>query len=281
MSYKMQEAQHIERVRNYYFNSRFGYRYLLWGSQHFGFYPKNKNITEKKAQALMQDLIGEKLNLSNSMKVFDAGCGRGIVANYLANKFGCSIEAVDITPMLVEEARRKTKDLNGQYVNFSLMDYSNTVFSDNYFDAIYTLETLCHSPDISKTLKEFYRVLAKSGKIALFEYTIAEDNEFSAHEMGMLRKVIKGTATEGLFRLRHSEFQNLMKEAGFMKVETADITHNVLPSLNRLRKYLLVPYLFVKITNSYEKYPDPTIAVEWYNLMKKGLWKYNIFTANK
>ena len=277
----MQQTQHIERIRNYYFNSRFGYRYLLWGSQHFGFYPKNKNISEKEAQVLMQDLIGEKLNLSNSMKVLDAGCGRGIVATYLSNKFGCHIEAIDITPMLVEEARTKTRNLNVQNVNFSLMDYSHMNFSNNYFDAIYTLETLCHSADVSKTLKEFYRVLKKGGKVALFEYTIAEDDEFSTHETDMLRKVIKGTATEGLFKFRHGKFQNLLMEVGFKNVEVSNITENILPSLNRLRKYLLIPYIFVKMSNSHEKNPNPTIAVEWYKLMEKGLWSYNIFTAIK
>ena len=277
----MQQTQHIEKIRNYYFNSRFGYKYLLWGSQHFGFYPKKISVSEKEAQVLMQDLIGKKLNLSNSMRVLDAGCGRGIVATYLANKFGCSIEAIDITPMLVEEAKAKAINLNLQNVNFSLMNYSHMNFSNNYFDAIYTLETLCHSADVSKTLKEFYRVLKKGGKVALFEYTIAEDDEFSTNEMDMLRKVINGTATEGLFRFRHGKFQNLLKEAGFRNVETGNITENVLPSLNRLRKYLLTPYFFVKITSSHEKYPNPTIAVEWYKLMKKGLWRYNIFTVTK
>ena len=276
----MQEAQYIERIRNYYFNSRFGYRYLLWGSQHFGFYPENKHISEKEAQALMQDLIAKKLNLSNSMKVLDAGCGRGIVANYLANKFGCSIEAIDITPMLVEEAR--ARNLNTLNVNFSLMDYSNMGFSNNYFDAIYTIESLCHSFDIKKTLREFYRVLKKGGKVTFFEYTIAEDDKFSYYEKDILRKVIIGTATnEGLLRFRHGKFQDLIKKVGFRKVDIDDITRNVIPSLNRLRKYFFVPYFFVKLSNSQEKNPNPTIAIEWYKLMKKGLWKYNIFTTFK
>lgn len=278
----MQQTQHIERIRNYYLNSRFGYRYLLWGSQHFGFYPKNKNISEKEAQVLMQDLVGEKLDLSNSMKVLDAGCGRGIVATYLANKFDCSIEAIDITPMLVEEARAKTRNLNIQNVNFFIMDYSNMNFSDDYFDAIYTIETLCHSADVSKTLKEFYRVLKKSGKVALFEYTIANDDKFSGYEMDILKKVLNATATEdGLSHFRHDEFQNLIRKAGFKKVEVENITENVLPSLNRLRKFLLLPYLFVKLSHSQLKCPNPTIAVEWYKFMKKGLWRYNIFTACK
>ena len=99
--------------------------------------------------------------------------------------------------------------------------------------------------------------------------------------MGMLKKVINGTATEGLFNFRHKKFQNLIKQAGFRKVKVKNITNNILPSLNRLRKYLFVPYIFVKISNSQLKYPNPTIAVEWYKLMKKGLWSYNIFTAYK
>ena len=281
MIYKMQETQHIERIRNYYFNSRFGYRHLLWGSQHFGFYPKNRNVSEKEAQVLMQDIIGEKLNLSNSMKVLDAGCGRGIVATYLANKFGCFVEGIDITQILIDDAAKRARKLNVNSVNFSVMDYSKMEFDDNCFDAIYAIESLCHSSDINKTLKELHRVLRKGGKVAFFDYTIANDDKFSDYEKEMLIKVINGTAANGLLGFRHNKFQNFLKEAGFKNIQAADITENVIPSVNRLRKCLFMPYLFVKALNQQDKYPNPTIAVEWHKFMKKGLWRYNIFTATK
>jgi cyclopropane fatty-acyl-phospholipid synthase-like methyltransferase len=75
----MNEREHFERVVKYYEHSKLGYDTLLWGSKHFGFHPKGKKISEREAQLLMQDLIGEKLHLSDSMKVLDAGCGQGVV----------------------------------------------------------------------------------------------------------------------------------------------------------------------------------------------------------
>jgi len=41
------------------------------------------------------------------------------------------------------------------------------------------------------------------------------------------------------------------------------------------------PYLFVKLTNSQEKFPNATAAVEFYKMAKKDLFRYNIFTAEK
>ena len=278
----MESQEHIERVRDYYFKSRFGYKCLLWGSQHFGYYPSDRpNISEKEAQILMQDLVGKKLRLSDSMKVLDAGCGRGVVASYLTEKYGCSIEAIDITPMLIEEAKNRARRTNVNKVNFHVMDYSNTDFQNEYFDTSYSVETLCHSLNINKTLKELYRILKKGGKIALFEYAIANDEDFSPYELNMLNYVINVTGTEGLYNFRDGKLQNLIRKAGFRKIEVEDITNNVLPSLNRLRKFFFLPYFFVKISNSHLRYPNPTIAVEWYKLMKKGLWIYNIFTACK
>lgn len=55
------EKNHFKRLNEYFTKSRLGYDFLLYGAKHFGFYPKNKKISEKGAQNLMHDLIGEKL----------------------------------------------------------------------------------------------------------------------------------------------------------------------------------------------------------------------------
>lgn len=279
----MDEKEHFERLNNYFEKSKIGYDLALWGSKHFGFYPKGKKISEKEAQILMQDLVAKKLNLTSKDLVLDAGCGQGVVSTFLTKKYGCKIKGITVIPFEVKKATLLSEKLGvSDKVNYSIMDYSKTKFSNNYFDCIYTTETLSHSIDIRKTLKEFFRILKKGGRIAFFEYTLAEDKDFSKSEMKILEKVAKGSAMDGLKDFRHDKFQNVLSGAGFTNIRVENISENTGPSLARLRKYMIIPYyLFVKPFRLQEKFPNASAAAEFYKMAEKGLIRYNIFTATK
>ncbi|MFC2135652.1 methyltransferase domain-containing protein [Bacteroidota bacterium] len=279
----MDEKEHFERLNQYYEKSEVGYDFALWGSKHFGFYPKGKNISEKEAQILMQELVAKKLELTSKDLVLDAGCGQGVVSTFLTKKYRCKIEGITVVPFEVKKANILAEKLKvSDKVDYSVMDYSKTKFNNNHFDCIYTTETLSHSIDIRKTLKEFFRILKKGGRVAFFEYTLAEDKDFSKSEMNILEKVAKGSAMDGLKDFRHDKFQNILSEAGFTNIKVENISENAGPSLARLRKFALIPYyLFVKPFGLQEKFPNASAAVELYNMAEKGLIRYNIFTAKK
>ncbi len=160
----MNEKEHFERLNKYYEKSKIGYNLALGGSKHFGFYPKDKNISEKEAQVLMQELVAKSCKLTSKDLVLDAGCGQGVVSTFLAKDYNCKIESITIVPFEVKKANLLAEKLEvGDRVDYSLMDYSKTKFNDNYFNCIYTTETLSHSTDIRNTLKEFFRILKKMG----------------------------------------------------------------------------------------------------------------------
>ena len=276
------EEEHFARLKLYYERHKRSYDIFLWGAKHFGYHPLNQKISEKEAQLKMQDLIGERLSLKSSMKVLDAGCGQGVVATYLVKKIGCLIDGVTIPPFEVERANNLAEKLHVSNLgHFYLMDYSDMTFDDGTYDALYTMESLVHSTNVKKTLMEFYRVLKKDCKVTLFEYSIAEDSDFSKKEMEILDRVINQTAMAGLKSFRHDRFHKLIESAGFTNVMTEDISQNVEPSLVRLRKYELIPYSVLKTFGLHKNYPNMTAAVEFYKMVKKGLIRYNIFTATK
>ncbi len=279
----MEEKEHFNRLNRYFEKSYLGYNLLLGGSKHFGYNPTNELISEKKAQILMQELVAKKLRLSENDIVLDAGCGQGIVSAFLAQNYKCKIEGITIIPFEITKGNYLIEKLNlTDRIRYSLMDYNRMSFSNDYFDCIYTTETLSHSVNIKKTLAEFYRVLKKGGRIALFEYSIAEDNDFSESEMIILERVAKGSAMDGLKYFRHNKFQNILAEIGFSNINVDDISKNIKPSLARFKKYLFVPYyLFVKPFNLQQQYPNASAAVEFYKMADKGLIHYNIFTAIK
>lgn len=276
----------LAEVRAYYerTETRIGFNLVMGGSKHFGFYPDGTaNIDEHKAQVNMQELLARRLQVGQDDLVLDAGCGQGIVATYLAKKFGCCVSGITIVPFEVQSARRLARKLglSSSKTSFTFMDYSHMNFPDNCFDALYTMEALVHSPDVRQTLTEFYRVLKPGGRFALFEYTLDEDEKFSNEECADLDWVIKQSAMHGLKSFRHDKFPKLVESARFENVSQENISANMAPSFLRLYKKARHPYKIVKLLRLEETFPNATIAVKLMPICQKGLVRYCIFTAQK
>lgn len=275
--------EHHKKVVSYFKESKLGYDIVLGGSKHFGYYPDGtSNIREKKAQELMQDLLAKTLRITKNQTILDAGCGQGIVSAYLAKKYGCSIIGITIVPFEIYKAKILAEKLGViPNVEYSLMDYSNTNFEDNKFDAVYAIESFVHSPDADATLKEFFRILKPGGILAIFDYTISHDNGFTAYEKKMFDIIVERTAMGSIKDMRHDSFADLLKKAGFDSISQKDISRNVLPSIKKLNKLAKFPYVFVDLFKLQKHFINVTAAIKVYKLAKKGLFKYNIFTAKK
>lgn len=274
-----------QEVMDYYksIESYFGYRYLNHEVKHFGFYPDGvSNISEREAQRLMSDQVGVQLQIKKGDKILDAGCGYGVTACYLSQEYGANIVGIDLNQFELKRARQRADAMSAfnrpEFIN---MDYTQLAFANSTFDAIYTLETLSHSPNLLDTLHGFYKALKPGGKIALFEYTLAPMNQFSEYEKKMLEIGIVGTAAFGLKEFKHDEFVNTLKSVGFKNTNEENITDNMMPSLNRLKKIAYLPYQFISLLGWQQNFVNATIAVEWQKLMAKDLIRYCIFTATK
>ena len=274
-----------KKIVKYYNNpeTKLGFDYLLWGSKHFGFYPTGKaNITEKQAQILLQDLVAKSLHIKKNQVILDAGCGQGVVSTYLAKKYKSKIFGITLVPFEVKKAQERAKDLSVlDKTNYEIMDYSDTDYSNNHFDAIYTTETLSHSPNIRKTLKEFFRILKPGGRVAFFEYVLAPDEDFSPWERKMLDLVIDGSAMMGLKDFRRNQFPKIMQDVGFINIKEKNITENINPSFYRLHKFSMRPYKFIKFFHLQKFFINTTAGYECYKMVDRGLINYCIFTGNK
>lgn len=273
-----------KKVIDYYKNpeSRLGYTFLTWDTKHFGYYPSKKsNISEKKAQQLTIDLLAETLDLKKSDIILDAGCGRGTVACYLAQKYKANITGIDIVDFELKMARERAKKLNLKDVNFFLKDYSNTKFKNNYFDKMFTLETIVHSPNLSKTLKELMRILKPNGRLVMFEYSRSRPEEFSEWEEKMLKIINEESAMVALQTMHHDTMTKELKKLGYKIISDEDITVHVIPSMERFYRYAKLPYKFIKLFHLQRYFVNTTAAIEFSNMARKGLIKYRIFVAEK
>lgn len=115
------------------------------------------------------DEMARKCGVEKGKKVLDIGCGKGVTACYLAQKYGCEVVGIDISEKMIEYAnemaRRKGLET---LVSFRVADAHNLPFEDETFDIVIA-ECTTVLLDKERAFHEFIRVLKPSGYIGDLE----------------------------------------------------------------------------------------------------------------
>lgn len=272
-----------KQIIDYYHSkeSLLGYKLLLGGTKHFGFYPVNDmQISMKVAMNNMIDKLAKTLDLSKDSLVLDAGCGEGTTAIRLAEKYNLKVEGVDLLDFNIKHANKRlfSNDVRKR-VNFSVGDYTKLPYPDNHFDGVYTLETLVHAPDYKSALLEFRRVLKPGGKLVLFEYTMPAQEDMGDEEKRMFTVMNEGSAMHSLPKFIHDTFPEKLRKAGYEKIKVQDISERVLPMFKRFYQLAVIPYQFIKLIGKEKRFVNATAAVTIWRYKRD--FRYNIITASK
>ncbi|KAK5239143.1 hypothetical protein LTR40_014805, partial [Exophiala xenobiotica] len=170
---------------------------------------------------------------------------------------GLTVEAIDITPLHVEDAKRNLR-ARGLESNISvrLADYHNlTDFSDGSFDGIYTMETFVHADDPLKVLHNFRRLLRPGGVLVLNEADFTSNSD-------LLQDVLRLSHCQNT--LEEGNLPRMLEEVGFMDVELEDLTDEVLP-LWRLFGFIgYIPYMILQFFGLHTRFTNLMAGVESY-----------------
>ncbi|MBS3787248.1 ubiquinone/menaquinone biosynthesis methyltransferase [Candidatus Bipolaricaulota bacterium] len=102
--------------------------------------------------------------------VLDLGCGTGKLTKLVANRIrGGKVVGVDLTPEMIQIAR---KNLPGEYENvveFSLGKGEDLVLRSNSFDVVTSAFTLRNVNDLKNVISEMKRIVKPGGKVYSLE----------------------------------------------------------------------------------------------------------------
>jgi len=118
---------------------------------------------------LMEEII-QKLEIKPNQYILDAGCGIGVLEKFMIKKniSGLKVEAVDFSKDMLKKAQNKLKNNQNPLIRFSQVNLDGSLpYKDNVFDAIVSNNVLFALSNLTFTIKEFYRVLKKGGKLVL------------------------------------------------------------------------------------------------------------------
>lgn len=107
--------------------------------------------------------------------VLDIGSGIGGPARYFADRFGCKVTGIDLTPEFCDVATHLTRLLGMEHqVGFKLGDALAMPFADESFDGAYSMNVSMNIADKSAFYKEIRRVLKPGGWLVLSEIAKGE-----------------------------------------------------------------------------------------------------------
>jgi sterol 24-C-methyltransferase len=185
-----------------------------WG-QSFHFAPRRPGESLRAAQHRQEAGVAELLDLGPSAKVVDVGCGVGGPLINIAKITGASITGLNFNAYQIARGQRAVRKagLEGM-CDFLLANYLEVPLADNCFNAAYSFEAICHSPDKILCLRELWRLLRPGSQIALTEWCLTDlFNENDPVHRDIIDRVEFANATPNL--LTNSQFLAAVDAAGF------------------------------------------------------------------
>jgi MPBQ/MSBQ methyltransferase len=218
-------------------------------NMHFGYYkfPMNPFIREPMLVEMNRQTF-KHLHLSDEDKlVYDLGCGLGAPCRTFAAMFpGKKVKGITLVPWQIEKARERTLSVpNEENIEYILGDFTRLPFADNSADAVYALESCCHSEGLGKEafVKEMLRVL-KPGKrfVVVDGFIKKEPQEFGRLLRYCYEEICKGWALPSFPHL--GLFKKALEANGADAIEVKDLSYRIAPSV--LHAPFVVSYFLVK-----------------------------------
>lgn len=119
--------------------------------------------SRKHAQTNIEKIeqLFRNIDISNIRNVLEVGCGAGMLASYLSEKYQMKVTGTDVDPEQIEVAKGFHKE-NAQ-LNFFAADATDLPFKNSQFDLVLSFMVMHHINNWRMAFEEINRVLKPGG----------------------------------------------------------------------------------------------------------------------
>jgi SAM-dependent methyltransferase len=166
--------------------------------------------------------FAEWLDLGAGSRLLDVGCGSGGPALRLAATTGTNVLGVDLLEEGIATAARLAEARGlGDRASFMQVDAGGELpFEDASFDAVLSVDAMCHLPNRLDILREWHRVTAAGARILFTDPTIVTGLVSAAE--------IAARSAIGVYVFSVAPAnEQLLADAGFRLLRCEDLTENM------------------------------------------------------
>jgi ubiquinone/menaquinone biosynthesis C-methylase UbiE len=158
--------------------------------------------------------------LGDTHTLLEVGCGNGVIAVFLSQKYGCNVVGIDSSESMIASAAKQTERLDNK-VGFLVADAVNLPFADSMFDIVICEAVFSIIVDKERAANEFRRVLRSGGKLLMLDFVLRKEipKELQS-QMSCLPPCLARTR-------QLDEYISLFEQAGFQHSYTADYSQEV------------------------------------------------------
>ncbi len=160
--------------------------------------------------------LADRLLIARGQHILDIGCAVGGPARYMADRFGCRVSGIDITPGFIE-AGKELNRLTGMVdkVDIRVGDGATLPYESSSFDGAYTQHVTMNVADRAAFFAEASRVIRPGGFFALSEHGMGPKGD-------PIYPLPWADEPETSFLITRAETEALLSEAGFERIETVE-----------------------------------------------------------
>jgi tocopherol O-methyltransferase len=194
----------------------------IWGEHvHHGLWLRRGESSEQAVRNLI-DAVVECAAICPGQSVCDVGCGYGGTARVLARDYGAEVTALTVSAAQHDYAR--ALDPEGANPTYLLRDWMANDLPGSRLDAVISIESSEHMPDLARFFAEAARVLKPGGRLVVCAWLAAERPR--AWEVRhLLEPICREGRHVGLGTVR--DYERLARDAGLTPLGFRDLSRRV------------------------------------------------------
>lgn len=274
-------------IVDYYDSCEIDYKWI-WNlndnsALHYGYWTEDTQDLGAALQNLNQ-LVMDQLDLIEGDHVLDAGCGIGGTSLFIGQRANINVHGITLSQKQVDRASENASSLGiDDRIRFSVQDYTNTSFTNESFDSVFAIESVCHASEKSDFLNEASRLLKQNGTLIVSGF-FASHPKMNAKDEKLMTNWAHSWAVPSFEPLEH--FIQKANNAGFTVNSNLDISDNIYRSALRLYRCFfpgLICHFGLRLVGVRNKRQEKNVWSAYYqykSLMKK-LWQYRVIKFKK
>lgn len=276
--YSIAKYYRINQLAYSIFHNKDGFVHM--GISRNGSYNKN-DLTEQPK------IVQKYITSLKAENILELATGKGASSDYLArNNPNIKFCAIDLPNGQLDAAFKKAKKLNNFFPKEG--DFHNLgTYKSKFFDIVFVFESLCHSTNKTKVLREVKRILKDTGVFIIIDAYLAKPVAgYQKEEILAKNLVEKGMLVED-FEF-YGKFKKTIDSEGFKILDEEDASELIMPTLKRFEHQasllFSLPKLFTKKVIKILPHELVNNAVSGYlmpNLIEEKIAKYTILVLGK